>query len=223
MNNMRQFKGGDHLIEVMIEASSVCKLQKHAKQMTTQPCVHDLDLTTIGMGAHLPALQTATKGHFICSNCHAWLFSSLSLLSPRVVPAAASSSTATPPHSDDEISDATIDFSTCIEGAVQMSDSHAYGLERIACVCSKCGLHLGFLYDSSTRYCVLRLSLDFIPEEPYTGDLTVDVTPFFTPAVPSPSASPEKTSSFMTKAAAVTAFTLPMLLSALELVKKLRK
>lgn len=62
-------------------------------------------------------------------------------------------------------------FDQAVEGAIKTQDDTSHGMTRIEITCTKCGGHLGHVFDdgpketTGLRYCVNSLSLSFTPKK----------------------------------------------------------
>jgi peptide-methionine (R)-S-oxide reductase len=94
-----------------------------------------------------PLLNEHRKGVFACAGCAQDAFSSETKFD---------SGTGWP------------SFWQSIDGAVAKADDHSFGMERTAVACSRCGGHLGHVFDdgpkpTGLRYCMNGLALAFKP------------------------------------------------------------
>jgi peptide-methionine (R)-S-oxide reductase len=94
-------------------------------------------------------LKTDKKGKFLCAACGNELFSS---------DAKFDSGTGWP------------SFDQSLPGSVEFREDHSHGLKRTEVVCTKCGSHLGHLFDdgpkerTGQRYCINSVCLNLKEE-----------------------------------------------------------
>jgi peptide-methionine (R)-S-oxide reductase len=96
-------------------------------------------------------LHSEAKGAYTCANCGQELFSSSTKF--------------------DSGSGWPSFYDVSQSGAVKLVDDNSHGMQRTEAVCSKCGGHLGHVFDdgpqdkTGKRYCINSVCLDFKPEK----------------------------------------------------------
>lgn len=97
-------------------------------------------------------LDNTTPGEYHCAACGNFLFQSDTKYESDIPGLAGWPSFAEVARSD----------------AVELRDDNSHGMQRIEAICSKCGGHLGHLFDDKSsptnkHYCINSVALDFKP------------------------------------------------------------